>query len=89
MAVPDYQSIMLPLLQHVADGKVHTLRDLTETLASFFKLSEEEKREMLPSGAQFTFANRVGWARTYRRRPAYWTRPSVVRPRSPSVAWMS
>ncbi|MCC6839757.1 MAG: restriction endonuclease [Flavobacteriales bacterium] len=68
MAVPDYQSIMLPLLQHVADGKVHTLRDLTETLASFFKLSEEEKREMLPSGAQFTFANRVGWARTYMKK---------------------
>ena len=68
MAVPDYQSIMLPLLQHVADGQPHTLRDLIDDLARFFKLTEEEQREVLPSGSQFTFTNRVSWARTYMKK---------------------
>lgn len=68
MAVPDYQSIMLPLLQHVADGKVHALRDVIDRLASYFKLTEEERREMLPSQSQPTFHNRASWARTYLRK---------------------
>jgi restriction system protein len=65
MAVPDYQSIMLPLLKYVSDQQVHTLRDVVEGLATHFKLTEEERREMLPSGMQTAFDNRVGWARTY------------------------
>jgi restriction system protein len=65
MAVPDYQSIMLPLLKYVSDQQVHTLRDVVEGLATHFKLTEEERREMLPSGMQAAFDNRVGWARTY------------------------
>jgi restriction system protein len=36
-----------------------------ETLAEEFALSSEERNELLPSGSQFVFANRVGWARTY------------------------
>lgn len=65
MAVPDYQSIMLPLLKHVSDQQVHTLRDVVEGLAAHFNLTEDERREMLPSGMQAAFDNRVGWARTY------------------------
>lgn len=65
MAVPDYQSIMLPLLKYVSDQQVHTLRDVVEGLAAHFKLTEDERREMLPSGMQAAFDNRVGWARTY------------------------
>ncbi len=65
MAVPDYQAIMLPLLQLAADGKDHTFRDTVEELAARFGLSSEERAEMLPSGKQATFDNRVGWARTY------------------------
>jgi restriction system protein len=44
---------------------VHALRDVVEGLATQFKLTEEERREMLPSGMQAAFDNRVGWARTY------------------------
>ncbi len=65
MAVPDYQSIMLPLLKYVSDQQVHTLRDVVEGLTVHFKLTEDERREMLPSGMQAAFDNRVGWARTY------------------------
>lgn len=65
MPIPDYQTIMLPLLEALEDGNTYTTRDLTEKLAVLFKLTEQEKRELLPSGQQPVFANRVGWARTY------------------------
>ena len=65
MAIPDYQTCMLPFLQHLADGAEHTLRDAEERLAEHFKLSATERAELLPSGQQGVFRNRVGWARTY------------------------
>ena len=65
MPVPDYQTLMLPLLRFYSDGEVHSLNEAIEALAQEFKLSEEELREMLPSGRQTTFRNRVGWAKTY------------------------
>ncbi|MBX2972705.1 MAG: restriction endonuclease [Flavobacteriales bacterium] len=65
MAVPDYQSIMLPLLKHVSDDRIHPIRDVVEGLAEHFKLTEADRREMLPSGMQAAFDNRVAWARTY------------------------
>lgn len=68
MAVPDYQSIMLPLLKYVSDNNVHPIRDVVEGLAVHFELTEEDRREMLPSGMQAAFDNRVGWARTYMKK---------------------
>ena len=65
MSIPDYQTIMLPLLKFVADGKEHTLREIIEGLADIFNLNDEERRELLPSGKQPIFDNRVGWATTY------------------------
>ncbi|MGH7405548.1 MAG: restriction endonuclease [Candidatus Methylomirabilales bacterium] len=65
MAIPDYQSIMLPLLRFAADGNEHSLREAIEGLAEKFRLSEAERKELLPSGQQPTFDNRVAWARTY------------------------
>ncbi len=65
MTIPDYQTIMLPLLELVRDGEEHSMRALTEALANKFDLTEEERKELLPSGRQPTFDNRVGWARTY------------------------
>jgi restriction system protein len=65
MGVPDYQAIMLPLLQLAADGKDHNFRDAVEELSVHFRLSATDRAEMLPSGKQATFDNRVGWARTY------------------------
>jgi restriction system protein len=65
MAIPDYQSIMLPLLKLSNDGEIHKFRASIEELAKHFHLSPEERKELLPSGKQPTFDNRVGWARTY------------------------
>lgn len=63
--IPDYQSLMLPLLKTVADGKEYRFGDVVEFLANQFTLTEEERKEVLPSGQAFIFSNRVGWARTY------------------------
>lgn len=68
MAIPDYQSVMLPLLRLAADGREHSAREAVEQLADHFSLSEDERKELLPSGAQATFDNRVGWARTYMKK---------------------
>lgn len=63
--IPDYQSIMLPLLKIISDDKVYRFRNLIDALSTEFQLSEEEQKELLPSGQQPIFDNRVGWANTY------------------------
>src|SRR5829696_9029331 len=68
MAIPDYQSVMLPLLRYAADGQEHSVREAIEALADEFHLTDEERKELLPSGGQATFDNRVGWARTYMKK---------------------
>ncbi len=65
MAIPDYQSLMLPLLTLASDGHEHAYREAINTLATQFQLTAEERRELLPSGKQPIFDNRVGWAKTY------------------------
>ncbi|MCC6543045.1 MAG: restriction endonuclease [Nitrospirae bacterium] len=65
MAIPDYQTIMLPLLKFAGDKDEHSLREATDILAQEFLLTEYERKEMLQSGQQEIFHNRVAWARTY------------------------
>ena len=65
MSIPDYQTVMLPLLKEISDRKEHPLQAVIEAMAQQFKLSETDRKELLPSGGQFIFHNRVGWARTY------------------------
>lgn len=65
MTVPGFQEITLPLLRLASDGKRHRLTDAIAHLAAQFNLSDAERDELLPSGKQSRFANRVGWARTY------------------------
>lgn len=65
MAIPDYQTCMLPFLSHLADGREHSLREIEEVLAKHFGLSSVERAQLLPSGQQGVFKNRIGWARTY------------------------
>ncbi len=65
MPIPTYQALMLPLLRYLADGEQQRLRDLIDHLAQEFSLTVEERRQLLPSGQQPIFDNRVGWARTY------------------------
>lgn len=65
MAIPDYQTVMLPLLRFAGDGEEHSLRETVDALADHFGLTPNERKELLPSGQQEVFNNRVGWARTY------------------------
>ena len=65
MAVPDFQSMMLPFLRFTADGEEHRMADLREKLAKEFRLTSEDVKELLPSGKQSRFGNRVAWAKVY------------------------
>jgi restriction system protein len=60
VTIPDYQTVMLPLLRLASDGQEHSVRGSIERLAEEFGLSDEERKELLPSGGQATFDNRVG-----------------------------
>jgi len=75
MAIPDFQSIMLPLLNFARDQQDHSLREAIEALAETFGLSEEERKELLPSGLQTAFDNRVSWARTYLKKAGLFETP--------------
>jgi restriction system protein len=75
MSIPDYQSIMLPLLTLAKDGADHRISDATNALAEEFGLAPAERLVMLPSGRQATFSNRVGWARTYLTRAGLLSSP--------------
>jgi restriction system protein len=63
--IPDYQTLMLPLLQLFADGKERKFRSLHEELAIQFQLTKQEREALLPSRKQPIFVNRVSWAKTY------------------------
>lgn len=65
MAIPSYEKIMLPMLQLANDGKEYSIAQLVSILSGQFKLSEQEKSEMLPSGKEPVFRNRTRWARWY------------------------
>ena len=56
---------MKPLLELASDREEHSISEAYERMAEYFGLSDEERVELLPSGQQATYKNRVGWARTY------------------------
>jgi len=64
MAIPDFQTIMLPLLKIHEDKEEHSLRQTIDELAIQFNLTQEEQNQLLPSGQEI-FHNKVGWSRTH------------------------
>ena len=64
MAIPDYQSLMLPVLSASTNGEVR-IGEVVDRLADQIGLSSDERTQLLPSGKQTLFANRVHWAKTY------------------------
>jgi len=76
MAIPDFQSVMRPVLAVVADGLPISLKVLREQVIEQFQLSEVERHEMLPSGRQTVINNRIGWARTYLNKAGLLSIPS-------------
>ena len=65
MELPKYYEMHKPFLEYLKDGRQHTLKELKQYVSKYFKLTEEQLLEMLPSGRQTVFVNRIGWARTY------------------------
>src|SRR6185503_4403855 len=65
MPIPDFQTLMLPVLKYASSQTEHSLRDAVAFLADQFSLTEEERNERLPNAPQPRFYNRVGWARTF------------------------
>ena len=70
MPIPDFQSLMLPLLLYYADGKEHANQETYNVMAEQFHLTPEERAQTLPSGPMSLFDNRVAWAKTYLKRVA-------------------
>lgn len=65
MTIPDFQSLMLPLLNYLVDGQEHTTKDTLNHLAAKLGLTEEQLQVMLPSRNQTIFYNRVTWAKAH------------------------
>jgi restriction system protein len=63
--IPDFQTVMLPILEILSDGKEYDRRNLIEKISDKFKLTDEERNELLPSGNSRIISNRVGWAKSY------------------------
>lgn len=65
MRIPDYQTMMLPLLQYLSDGKEHQINECAEAIAKAFKLTEEQKSQILPNGTYPILKDRMSWAKSY------------------------
>jgi restriction system protein len=76
MAIPDFQTIMRPLLEHLADGGVKSNRETIDALSKHFQLTENELSELVPSGQQLVFTNRVSWAKTHLKNAVLLESPS-------------
>jgi restriction system protein len=76
LAIPDFQTIMRPLLEHLADGAVKSNLETIDELSKYFQLTDSELAELVPSGQQFAFSNRVSWAKSYLKNAGLLESPS-------------
>ncbi|MBI5438800.1 MAG: restriction endonuclease [Nitrosomonadales bacterium] len=75
MAIPDFQSLMLPLLRMLAGGREYSVQETVDLLALQYQLTEEEKSQLLPSGRSPIFYNRIAWAKAHLKRAGLIERP--------------
>lgn len=73
--IPDYQTLMLPVLISAIDGEIST-KNAISTIADHYKLTSNEREQLLPSGKQRTFDNRINWAKSYLKQAGLITYPS-------------
>jgi restriction system protein len=85
MPIPDYQVLMLPMLEVLGDGHERSMRELVEVLVRKMGLTDEERDQRLPSGQSTVFRNRVGWAKTYLKNAGLIDNPSRGRVRISTV----
>ena len=65
MPIPDFQSVMLPLLRHISGGREYSSTEINDALALHFQLTQDERNALLPSRRQKVFDNRVAWAKAH------------------------
>jgi restriction system protein len=65
VSIPDFQTLMRPLLEFLSDHREHALPEVRQSLADKLKLTDEDRKALLPSGRQGIFVNRVAWAQVY------------------------
>lgn len=75
MPVPDYQTLMQPVLLALSDGRERTVREIRGLVAAHFELSDEDLRELVPSGQKPLFHDRASWAITYMKQAGLLDRP--------------
>jgi restriction system protein len=75
MTIPDYETIMLPLMKFIADGQEHSINDCADHISDLFKLTSEEREQRIPSGQSSYIKNRTGWARTYLKKAGLLSSP--------------
>ena len=75
MAIPDYETFMLPVLEHVRDGKDHPRIAIIDAVADELGVTDEERQDMIPSGRVATYVSRGGWALTYLTQAGVLMRP--------------
>lgn len=68
MPIPDFQTVMLPVIQCLQNGTVIHAKEIRSQIALVFNLTDEERQELLPSGKQTVINNRIGWAITYMKK---------------------
>ncbi|WP_291569125.1 winged helix-turn-helix domain-containing protein, partial [Clostridium sp. UBA2485] len=68
MAIPTYEQVMLPLLKCLEDGRTYNNKECIDILAEKLNITEQELRELLPSGKKLVFYDRVNWAKTYMKK---------------------
>ena len=76
MPIPKYDEMYRAFLDCLADGQLHRSREVKDKVAWVFSVSEKERAEMLPSGKQQLFDNRIGWTRTYLKKAGLVQSPS-------------
>ena len=75
MPIPSYEACMLPLMRIAEDAKEHRFKDSVEAISDQFKLTTDERQQLLPSGAAFLINNRISWARTYLTKAGLLSKP--------------
>ena len=81
MSIPDFQSIMLPFLHVLSDGQERSMKEMVDSLAQRFSLTDTELEELLPSGQQTIFSNRVAWTKSHLKNAGLVDNPSRGRVR--------
>lgn len=75
MPVPDFQTVMRPILLALDDGQAHTIQQIREAVATELGVTEDDQQELLPSGKQTTYSNRIAWALTHMGKAGLVSRP--------------